>query len=156
MRAAVVKTLNVKHDDSAGFAERVRLNQQALRAALKPQYDFIVCGSGSSGSVVARRLAENPEVNVLLLEAGGDDDLPPVMEANQWPLNLGSVRDWSFQAQPKESIYMSNDLRQHSRPENEEVSFCKPARKSQRTSTRSHVGSHGRMCLEQARAAMRS
>jgi choline dehydrogenase len=59
---------------------------------------------GSSGSVVARRLAENPEVNVLLLEAGGDDDLPAVMEAIQWPLNLGSERDWSFQAQPNPHI----------------------------------------------------
>jgi hypothetical protein len=30
--------------DAAQFAEQVRLNQQKLRANLKPQYDFIVCG----------------------------------------------------------------------------------------------------------------
>src|SRR5258708_17033615 len=85
---------------AAEFAERVRLNQQTLRAGLKPQYDVIVCGSGSSGSVVARRVAENPNVSVLLLEAGGDDDVPSVMEADQWPLNLGSERDWNFHARP--------------------------------------------------------
>ena len=75
--------------DSA-FAERVRINQRKLAAELKSHYDFIVCGSGSSGSVVARRLAENPEVSVLLLEAGGSDDVPSIIEAAQWPLNLGS------------------------------------------------------------------
>ena len=85
---------------SAAFLERVRNNQTRLTSEVKSQYDFIVCGSGSSGSVVARRLAEKPEVSVLLLEAGGDDDLPAVMEANQWPLNLGSERDWGFQGQP--------------------------------------------------------
>ena len=82
------------------FTERVRINQQRLAAELKSHYDFIVCGSGSSGSVVARRLAENPEVSVLLLEAGGSDDVPSVMEASQWPLNLGSERDWGFKDHP--------------------------------------------------------
>src|SRR6202022_1949550 len=85
---------------AAEFAGRVRRNQQQLGADLKPQYDFIVCGSGSSGSVVARRLAENPNVSVLLLEAGGPDDVPEVMRAEQWPANLGSERDWNFAAQP--------------------------------------------------------
>jgi choline dehydrogenase len=85
---------------TAGFAERVRANQQKLTAELKPHYDFIVCGSGSSGSVVARRLAENADVSVLLLEAGGNDDMPSIMEAGQWPLNIGSERDWGFIGQP--------------------------------------------------------
>jgi choline dehydrogenase len=82
------------------FAERVRRNQQRLGSELKAQYDFIVCGSGSSGSVVTRRLAEHPDVSVLLLEAGGQDDLPTVMRAGQWPLILGSQQDWNFAAQP--------------------------------------------------------
>src|ERR1700694_439480 len=88
----------------ADCAARVRRIQRKLRAELGPQYDFIVCGSGSSGSVVARRLAENADVNVLRLEAGGQDDVPSVTRAEQWPLNLGGERDWNFAAQPNPHV----------------------------------------------------
>jgi choline dehydrogenase len=84
----------------AEFAREVEENQLRLRGSLRTDYDFIVCGSGSSGAVVARRLAENPDVSVLLIEAGGSDSGPEVEMAGAWPLNLGSPRDWGFTALP--------------------------------------------------------
>jgi choline dehydrogenase len=81
-----------------------RLGQDALRAELKPAYDFIVCGAGSSGSVVARRLAEDAAASVLLLEAGGSDDVAAVIEVALHPTNHGTQRDWGFQAEPNPLI----------------------------------------------------
>ena len=63
-------------------------------------FDFVVCGSGSSGSVIAGRIAENRDVEVLLIEAGGNDCSASVTEAASWMTNIGSERDWCFSAEP--------------------------------------------------------
>lgn len=62
-------------------------------------YDFIVCGAGTAGCVVAARLAQQSNARVLLIEAGNEYTGPEVVEPAQWPLNLGSERDWAFEGQ---------------------------------------------------------
>ena len=67
-------------------------------------YDFIVCGAGSSGSVIARRLAQHPDVRVLLIEAGGDDRDPAVRTPDLWATNIGTERDWAFLGEPGSAV----------------------------------------------------
>jgi len=88
----------------AGHAEAVFAQQSYNRRNLRRHYDFIVCGAGSGGCPVARRLAENPSVQVLLIEAGGDDDIPEVTDGTIWFKNIGSPRDWAFQGRPTPTL----------------------------------------------------
>ncbi|MGF7155409.1 GMC family oxidoreductase N-terminal domain-containing protein [Novosphingobium gossypii] len=37
---------------------------------------------------------------MLLIEAGGSDEAEAVLDPALWPTNLGSERDWGFQAEP--------------------------------------------------------
>ncbi|CAN5627718.1 GMC family oxidoreductase [soil metagenome] len=90
--------------DQDSFAVRAAANQLRQAETISVKYDYIVCGSGSSGSVVARRLAEDENVKVLLLEAGGSDDVPSVSEATNWFSNLGTERDWGFVADPNPNL----------------------------------------------------
>ncbi|KAK4014305.1 hypothetical protein OUZ56_026831 [Daphnia magna] len=59
------------------------------------EYDFIVIGAGSAGAVVANRLTEVSNWNVLLLEAGGDEGIVADIPGAVHLLQRTSM-DWQY------------------------------------------------------------
>lgn len=73
-------------------------------------FDFIVVGGGTSGLVIAARLSENPNVKVLVLEAG-DSHLndPKVNMPSGWPALLETDADWNLKTVPQVSCGITED-----------------------------------------------
>lgn len=70
---------------------------------LKSTYDFIIVGAGSAGSVIANRLSEIDDWNILLLEAGGDPSVTSEIPAFVFS-TIGSSSDWAYKAEREEGI----------------------------------------------------
>jgi choline dehydrogenase len=69
-------------------------------------YDYAIAGSGagSAGCVLAARLSEDPDVSVVLLEAGGVDSAEEIHLPIAWSELLKGPFDWDLDSEPESGL----------------------------------------------------
>src|SRR5690349_671116 len=68
-------------------------------------WDYVIVGAGTAGCVLANRLSADPEVSVLLLEAGGKDDWIWIHIPVGYLYCIGNPRtDWCYRTEPEPGL----------------------------------------------------
>jgi 4-pyridoxate dehydrogenase len=69
------------------------------------EFDYVIVGAGSAGCTLACRLSEDPEVKVLVIEAGGWDRNPWIQIPLGWPRLLAyRMNDWMYFSEPEAAM----------------------------------------------------
>ena len=68
------------------------------------EYDYVIVGAGPAGCCLAARLSEDPDVSVLLLEAGGSDRHPYIHVPAGFAKLTGTSHTWGYSTAPQREI----------------------------------------------------
>ncbi len=69
------------------------------------EFDYVIVGGGTAGCVLANRLSADPEVSVLLLEAGGKDNWIWIHIPVGYLFCIGNPRtDWCYRTEPEAGL----------------------------------------------------
>jgi choline dehydrogenase-like flavoprotein len=66
---------------------------------IQSQDDYIVVGAGAAGSVLAGELSASG-AQVLIIESGGPDDAPTILNPSVWFYNIGGPLDYRLPVTP--------------------------------------------------------
>lgn len=83
---------------------KMTLNAKAIAGQT---FNYIVCGGGTSGCVIAAQLASIPNVSVLLVEAGRDSGLgPDVLVPGKYVKQLQEDKEglWELETIPQAQL----------------------------------------------------
>ncbi|MBV8566885.1 MAG: GMC family oxidoreductase N-terminal domain-containing protein [Methylobacteriaceae bacterium] len=67
-------------------------------------YDYIITGSGPAGCILANRLSEDPDVSVLLIEAGGSDRHPYFSMPAGFAKMTKGIASWGWSTAPQRHL----------------------------------------------------
>ncbi len=67
-------------------------------------FDYIIAGAGSAGCVLANRLSANPDIRVLLLEAGPPDRNPYIHLPAGFAKLTGNAANWGYSTVPQHHV----------------------------------------------------
>jgi choline dehydrogenase-like flavoprotein len=96
-------------------------------------YDYVIVGAGFAGCVLANRVSEDPDVNVLVIEAGGPDANDLIHIPAAFPALFRTQQDWDLSTGYKSRCNKPSDsgedieshVRAHAQTQNHPVGSCR-------------------------------
>ncbi|TNY19012.1 GMC oxidoreductase [Rhodotorula diobovata] len=92
------------HKGTSSVPEALSAREGGGAAGVR-QFDFVICGGGTAGCVLASRLTEDPDVSVLLVEAGESDQRQLFSRVPAgWGNLFETPADWNFSTVPQPEL----------------------------------------------------